>query len=138
MNRVGLCLLCAVLGIISGMLGTFLAIRSSVNQIVERYQACSVERDALMQQNHRQQQIILESQSTATVLYEGPTQGLSGVVSMLAGAAPRSDGSQQPRWFIPGCKAKPIVYGDPRAVSVFYVDSQGRKEGPLAPELLPQ
>lgn len=81
--------------------------------------------------------------SEATVLFEpapvDPRLQAVQTILTLAGhpvPLPMISG-MRPRWFIPA-KIKPTVYGDPRGMQLIYVDAQGHKQGPFAPEILPQ
>jgi hypothetical protein len=81
--------------------------------------------------------------STATVLYEpaaqsqAPLAAAAQLIATFAGHPLPAVSGMVPRWYIPA-RVRPTVYGDPRGMVLMYVDAQGRKEGPFAPEILPQ
>jgi hypothetical protein len=81
--------------------------------------------------------------STATVLYEpaaqsqAPLAAAAQLIATFAGHPLPAVSGMVPRWYIPA-RVRPTVYGDPRGMVLVYVDAQGRKEGPFAPEILPQ
>lgn len=106
-------------------------LRGESNQIVIAAQAIAKQNAELRQRN-------TEAFSEATVLYEPvPQNGAITILSSLMGHPLPVVAGMQPRWFIPA-KVKPIVYGDPHGMQLIYIDGDGRKEGPFAPEILPQ
>lgn len=140
MYVIGMRLVCGIAGVLLGMIVTFLVIRPTVDTIVARFQSCQSERNALVQENQAQKAVIVANSDVATVLYEAApstTSPLANIATALSGGQAR-EAEMQPRWFVPGCKVRPIVYGDPRTVRIFYVDAAGRREGPIAPDLVAQ
>jgi hypothetical protein len=108
--------------------------KASVSQQFAAYQAAGA----------KQMQADLELVSAATVLLEpDPNAELMRQAAriVLKGMAPiviSQIPGMRPRWVIP-VKVKPLVYSsDSRGMQLIYIDRSGNKQGPFAPEILPQ
>jgi hypothetical protein len=122
--------------------------------------SCRTERDALAADKdrlaHQTAELILsdarelgtarELTSEATVLYESAPpalllrdprlQAVQAIFTIAGHPLPFGAlGGKVPRWFIPA-RVVPTVYGDPSGTQLLYVDAQGNKQGPFAPQVL--
>ena len=122
--------------------------------------SCRADRDGLAADKdrlaHQTAQLILsnarelgaarELTSEATVLYESAPpalllrdprlQAVQAIFTIAGHPLPFGAlGGKVPRWFIPA-RVVPTVYGDPSGTQLLYVDAQGNKQGPFAPQVL--
>jgi hypothetical protein len=149
------------LGILLGMLVTFVVIKPSVDRIAASASTCFTERQKLQTENESLKHSFDDLTSTtgslmnttkmllaqrtdetsvATILYEPAPRGeqiLAGVM-MLAGHPMPTPANVVPKWLIP-LKVKPTLIGSPAGMQVFYFHPDTKQtEGPFAPEILPQ
>jgi hypothetical protein len=118
------------------------ALNQQIDLLQKRNTTLAAEARSLLDANGKLQGAQREELSSATILYEpsstsAPLTAAAQLVAMVSGHPLPAVAGYVPRWYIPA-RVKPTVYGDPRGMVLVYVDAQGRREGPFAPEILPQ